>query len=302
MATGVYGTIRPTDVSPNDMEIYYHYSPSRATTGNVNLIKISNPNNIIKKVDDPNYPGEIFGGMYTLTLPTSIFNLKGIYSLIIRPKQIRTKISDCGILSAFPDVKGVIFDTSTINAADINKFENGGLTGFRIEYITTDPTASEKKVQNVFRIITSNNKCEPVSENLTNTTQKSIRYRFNDNSTLVFCTVTPSSAPNVKPNALPFIGLPGQDVILTNTYFNPVMLEIEMVDNDFDTLANGLFGNQSRSVADGIYTIYNTQNQIYKQYDLFEIKDEFDKPLYEIREQKTNIDFTKDFNQITGGI
>ena len=302
MATGVYGTIRPTDVSPNDMEIYYHYSPSRATTGNVNLIKISNPNNIIKKVDDPNHPGEIFGGMYTLTLPTSIFNLKGIYSLIIRPKQIRTKITDCGILSAFPDVKGVIFDTSTINAADINKFENGGLTGFRIEYITTDPTASEKKVQNVFRIITSNNKCEPVSENLTNTTQKSIRYRFNDNSTLVFCTVTPSSAPNVKPNALPFIGLPGQDVILTNTYFNPVMLEIEMVDNDFDTLANGLFGNQSRSVADGIYTIYNTQNQIYKQYDLFEIKDEFDKPLYEIREQKTNIDFTKDFNQITGGI
>lgn len=302
MATGVYGTIRPADVSPNDMEIYYHYSPSRATTGNVNLIKISNPNNIIKKVDDPNHPGEIFGGMYTLTLPTSIFNLKGIYSLIIRPKQIRTKITDCGILSAFPDVKGVIFDTSTINAADINKFENGGLTGFRIEYITTDPTASEKKVQNVFRIITSNNKCEPVSENLTNTTQKSIRYRFNDNSTLVFCTVTPSSAPNVKPNALPFIGLPGQDVILTNTYFNPVMLEIEMVDNDFDTLANGLFGNQSRSVADGIYTIYNTQNQIYKQYDLFEIKDEFDKPLYEIREQRTNIDFTKDFNQITGGI
>lgn len=302
MATGVYGTIRPADVSPNDMEIYYHYSPSRATTGNVSLTKISNPNNIIKKVDDPNHPGEIFGGMYTLTLPTSIFNLKGIYSLIIRPKQIRTKITDCGILSAFPDVKGVIFDTSTIDPTDINKFENGGLTGFRIEYITTDPTASEKKVQNVFRIITSNNKCEPVSENLTNTTQKSIRYRFNDNSTLVYCTVTPSSAPNVKPNALPFIGLPGQDVILTNTYFNPVMVEIEMVENDFDTLANGLFGNQTRSVADGIYTIYNTQNQIYKQYDLFEIKDEFDKPLYEIREQRTNIDFTKDFNQITGGI
>lgn len=302
MATGVYGTIRPADVSPNDMEIYYHYSPSRATTGNVSLTKISNPNNIIKKVDDPNHPGEIFGGMYTLTLPTSIFNLKGIYSLIIRPKQIRTKITDCGVLSAFPDVKGVIFDTSTIDPNDINKFENGGLTGFRIEYITTDPTASEKKVQNVFRIITSNNKCEPVSENLTNTTQKSIRYRFNDNSTLVYCTVTPSSAPNVKPNALPFIGLPGQNVILTNTYFNPVMVEIEMVENDFDTLANGLFGNQTRSVADGIYTIYNTQNQIYKQYDLFEIKDEFDKPLYEIREQRTNIDFTKDFNQITGGI
>lgn len=302
MATGVYGTIRPSDVSPDDMEIYYHYSPSRASTGNINLIKISNPNTIIKKVDDPNNPGQIFGGMYTLTLPTTIFNTKGIYSIIIRPKQIKTTIKDCGILSAFPNIKGVVFDASTIPAEDISKFENQGLVGYRIEYLTTDPTANEKKVQNLFRIITSNNKAEPVSENLTNTTQKSIKYRFNDNSTLIFCTVTPSSAPNVKPNAQPFIGLPGQSVIITNTYFNPVMLEIDMVEHDFDTLANGLFGNQTRSNEDGIYTIYNSNNEIYKQYDLFEIKDQYGKPLYEIREQRTNIDFTKDFDQITSGI
>jgi len=301
MATGVYGTIRPADVSPNDMEIYYHYSPSRASTGNVNLIKISNPNTIIKKVDNPSNPGQIFGGMYTLTLPTTIFNVKGIYTIIIKPKEIKTTIKDCGVLSAFPNIKGLVFDASSIPAEDVNKFENQGLVGYRIEYITTDPTATEKKIQNVFRIITSNNKSEPVSENLTNTTQKSIKYRFNDNSTLVFCTVTPSSAPNVKPNAQPFIGLPGQGVILTNTYFNPVMIEIDMVEHDFDTLANGLFGNQTRSTDDGIYTIYNSNNEIYKQYDLFEIKDQYGKPLYEVREQRTNIDFTKDFNQITSG-
>jgi hypothetical protein len=302
MSTGNYGTIRPADVSVNDMEIYYHYSPSRSTTGNVNLIKISNPNEIIKKVDDPSNPGQIFGGMYTLTLPTTIFNLKGIYSIIIRPKQISTNIIDCGILSAFPDIKGVIFDASTISAEDINKFENQGLVGYRIEYLSTDPTANEKKIQNLFRIVTSNNKCEPVSENLTNTTQKSIKYRFNDNSTLIFCTVTPSSSPNVKPNAQPFIGVPGQKVIITNTYFNPIMVEIEMVENDFDTLANGLFGNQTRSNSDGIYTIYNTNDEIYKQYDLYEIKDDYGKPLFEVREERDNIDFTKDFNQITGGV
>jgi hypothetical protein len=302
MSTGNYGTIRPADVSPNDMEIYYHYSPSRSTTGDVNLIKISNPNEIIKKVDDPNNPGQIFGGMYTLSLPTTIFNLKGIYSIIIRPKQISTSIIDCGILSAFPDIKGVVFDASTISAEDINKFENQGLVGYRIEYLSTDPTANEKKIQNLFRIVTSNNKCEPVSENLTNTTQKSIKYRFNDNSTLIFCTVTPSSSPNVKPNAQPFIGVPGQKVIITNTYFNPIMVEIEMVENDFDTLANGLFGNQTRSNSDGIYTIYNTNDEIYKQYDLYEIKDDYGKPLFEVREERDNIDFTKDFNQITGGV
>jgi len=298
MATGVYGTVRAADVSPNDMEIFYHYTPSRASSGNVQLIKINNPNEIIKKVDDPSNPGQIFGGMYTLTLPTNIFNLKGFYNLIIRPKQIKTKIIDCGILSAFPDIKGLVFDSSTINPEDLNKFQNGGLVGYRIEYLTTDPVAPEKKIQNLFRIITSNNKCESVSENLTNTTQKSIKYIFNNNSNLVFCTVTPSSAPNVKPNAQPFIGLPNQDVIITNTFFNPIMLEIEMGEYDFDTLANGLYGNQTKSENDGIYTIYNSDNQIYKQYDLFEIKDEFDKTLYEVRQERTEIDFTKDINQI----
>lgn len=299
MATGVYGTVRAADVSPNDMEIFYHYTPSRTSTGNVQLIKINNPNEIIKKVDDPTNPGQIFGGMYTLTLPTTIFNLKGFYNLIIRPKQIKTKIIDCGILSAFPDIKGLVFDSSTISSEDLNKFQNGGLVGYRIEYLTTDPVAPEKKIQNLFRIITSNNKCESVSENLTNTTQKSIKYIFNNNSNLVFCTVTPSSAPNVKPNAQPFIGLPNQNVIITNTFFNPIMMEIEMGEYDFDTLANGLYGNQTKSENDGIYTIYNSDNQIYKQYDLFEIKDEFDKTLYEVRQERTEIDFTKDINQIT---
>lgn len=302
MATGVYGTVRPSDVSPDDMEIFYHYSPSRASTGNVNLIKINNPNDIIKKVDDPTNPGQIFGGMYTLTLPTTIFNLKGFYNIVIRPKQIKTKIIDCGILSAYPDIKGLVFDSSTITSEDLNKFQNGGLVGYRIEYLTTDPVATEKKVQNLFRIITSNNKCEPVTENLTNTTQKSIKYIFNNNSNLVFCTVTPSSAPNVKPNAQPFIGLPNQNVILTNTFFNPIMLEIEMGEYDFDTLALGLFGNQSKSEDDGIYTIYNEDNQIYKQYDLYEIKDEFDKTLYEVRQERTDIDFTKDFDEVTGNV
>jgi hypothetical protein len=80
------------------------------------------------------------------------------------------------------------------------------------------------------------------------------------------------------------------------------MIEIEMVENDFDTLANGLFGNQTKSDADGVYTIYNNSNEIYKQYNLFEIKDEFGKPLYEVREERTNIDFTKDFNQIITGV
>ena len=301
MSTGNYGIIRPADVSPNDMEVFYHFTPSRDQIGNVNLIKLD-PNSIVKKIDNPTVSNQIFGGLYTLQLPTTVFNQKGIYTVVIKPKEIRTTILDCGVLSAFPNVRGIIFDSGQIPTADISKFENGSLVGYRIEYLTTDPNAPEKKIQNLFRVITSNNKAEAVSQNLNNTTQKALSYRFNDNSSLIFCTVTPSSAPSVRPNALPYIGVPGQEVIITNTFFNPLAIEIDMVEYDIESLAYGLFGNQTKSIDDGIYTIYNFQNQIYKQYNLFEIKDQFDKALYEVREERTNIDFGKDFLNVTSGL
>jgi hypothetical protein len=72
-----------------------------------------------------------------------------------------------------------------------------------------------------------------------------------------------------------------------------------MVEYDIETLAYGLFGNQTKSINDGVYTIYDFQNRIYKQYDLFEIQDKFNnEPLYEVRQSKTSIDLTKDFNTI----
>jgi hypothetical protein len=203
------------------------------------------------------------------------------------------------VLSAYSDIKGLVFDLSQIPTSFQSKFENDGLVGYRIEYLDITNT-TEAKVSNFFRVITSNNRAEPVNQNLTNSNQKAIRYRFNDNSTLTFATVSPASASNVKPNALPFIGQPNQEVIITNTFFNPVMLEVEMVEHDIETLAFALFGNQTKSLDDGIYTIYNFANQIYKQYDLYEIKDQFTgKPLFEVRSKRTSIDFSKSFNNIT---
>jgi len=35
MATGTYGTIRPADVSPEDVDIILHYTPSRDVTNNL---------------------------------------------------------------------------------------------------------------------------------------------------------------------------------------------------------------------------------------------------------------------------
>jgi hypothetical protein len=300
--SGIYSNIRGADVSIDDIEIFLQYQPNRDVIGNTTLTKL-NPSDILSKVDNPNKTSvgfEAFGGLYTLTLPKTTFGLKGIYTLIIKPIEIRTRIVDCGVLSAFPDIKGLVFDTAAMDSKFISRFENNGLVGYRIEYLSTDSNSPNTKISNLCRIITSNNKAEPVNQNLTNSNQKAIRYRFNDNSSLIFCTLTPSSASNVKPNALPFIGQPNQEVIITNTFFNPQMIEIEMVEYDVESLAVGLFGNLSKSVDDGILTMYNFNNQIYKQYNIFEIRDKFTgKPLFEVREQRTAIDFNKNFGDIT---
>ncbi|MAT10993.1 MAG: hypothetical protein CMM02_08290 [Rhodopirellula sp.] len=294
MATGNYGTVRPADVSVDDVEILYAYSPSRETLNTVEL-EFLDPTQVLLPANDPNSTTEVLGGMYTLKLPTAQFGNKGYYSIIIRPKQIRTTIVDCGVLVDMPDVKGLVFDISQVPSTDQNKFENGSLVGYRVEYLETDGS----KIPNLYRIITSNNRALPISQPAGNNNATQA-WSFNDNTTTTFCTLTPSSAPFVKPNAVPFIGNPLQDVIITNTYFDPVMLEVEMVEYDDETLAYALYSNQTKSLEDGVYTIYNFGNEIYKQYNIFEVKDQFTgKPLYEVREQKSIIDPTKDFDDIT---
>ena len=72
-----------------------------------------------------------------------------------------------------------------------------------------------------------------------------------------------------------------------------------MVEHDASTLAYALYGNQSKAVSSGIYTIYDGGNNIYKQFNLYEVKDDLNETLYEIREKKTDIDQTLNFDDIT---
>lgn len=301
MAVGSYGTIRPADVSPDDVEIILNYTPSRDQTNNFVLTKLDARTLLKPYFNNTNTGGnpnvEILGGLYNLVLPSDQFNRVGIYTLFLRPAQIRTTILDCAVLSALPNVRGLVIDLNAVPSQYRNKFVNQGLVGFRIEYLNSDGT----KIPNFFRIITSSFFCEPVIQNLTNTAQKAVRYRYTDNNTsLVFCTLSPSSAPSNKPNSVPYIGQPNQNIIISNTFFNPITLDIEIAEHDFSTLAIALFGNQTKSITDGIYTLYDTDNNIYKQYNLYEIKDQFNETLYEVRQDRgDNIDFNKSFSNIT---
>lgn len=295
---GNYGTIRPADPSPRDIEVIVSYLPKRDALVEPILTKL-NGQDVLKQITHNNQTGgangiEIIGGLYSLNLPTEVFNQLGIYNIYLKPVEIRTRIVDCGVLTSNPDTRGLVFDITQVPAGFIDRFVNNGLVGYRVEYLNDNGS----KIQNLFRIITSSFFAEPLNQNLSNSSQKSIRYFYSQTGTLMFCQLTPSSAPNVNPNAIPFIGRPNQQVILTNTFFNPVNIEIELVEHDIDTLAIGLFGAQSRSIDDNIYTIYDKENNIYKQFDLLEIKNSLGSTTFEIRRPRTEIDFSKSLENL----
>ena len=297
MSIGVYGVKRPADVDPIDIEVIVIYTPTRNATENQIITKFAGTD-IIKPIMSSTDLGgtavEVLGGLYNMTLPVSTFNAKGFYTIYIRPAQIRVKIEDCAQLATFPDIQGLVFNRDTVPSAYINKFTNNGLDGYRVEYLNTDGT----KQKNLYRIITSSFISEPVQVNTPNSSQKSIKYVYNNVGNMLFCTVTPNAAPSFKPTAAPFIGRKDQQVIITNTNFTPEVFEVEMTNYDVEALAIALYGNQIKSIDDGISTLYDDNNNIYAQYDLFEIRDSLQNKLYEVRRKRTNIDTSKAFTNI----
>ncbi len=305
MSVGRFGNNRVSTVSPEDCEIYYTYVSSRDVAPTGALTPLTPASQYLVPYYMPDSSTEIFGGLYTIKLTSNIFNKIGIYNIIIRPKQIRCKILDCGSLSALPQEKGIVLDlTGAVdnagNTVDLKQLVNT-LPGYRIEYLDT-VNGKQTLNNNYFTIITSSNKAEAVSANLTNTTQKSVSYRFNDAGSLIYLTVTPNSVSTVKPNQRPFIGTPGQNIILTNTYFNPIMLEVNMVEYTNAEIGRGIYGKQIRNVLTGEVTYFTDENAIFKQNLLYEIKDDYDATLYEVKDVQTQIDTTQNFDDITSSV
>ena len=146
-----------------------------------------------------------------------------------------------------------------------------------------------------YRIVTSCNKCEPVVQAPTSSSDKSYTYRYDDSSSLVFLTVSPSSAPSFKSNATPYIGKVAQRIFLVNTMFEPIQIDIEMVANDADTVATLISGSQLRDLDNGLITTYNDNNQIVSQSEVYTLKESTNGvPRYEVKRNKgNNINFSE---------
>lgn len=296
-----YGIIKPSLINvEKDVEIWYNYKPTRNSVDAnfINFVKYPAPETILSSsqcatdLNDKNLPG-----MYNLNLPVDTFGKKGIYTIYIKPKEIKCTIADIGSLASYPDIKGIVLDMNIMPSS--TEYTSDSLIGYRIEYLDSDGSSGLKR-QDYYRIITSNQFCEPISQNLTTAHTASKGYRFNENGTLMFITVTPSTSPSFKSNITPYIGVPNQQIILTNTKFDPVMLEIEMVEHDIETLSIMAEGEQVRNLENGRISTYNFNGEIYKQYEFSTIKNNYSQTsVIEAKINKTNnVDFSVDLNEI----
>lgn len=300
MSIGVYGTNIPIHIDSNKLsslvDISYCYNESRAYDSLSSSKFTSLPSSVLanctREVESDSNLDEIVDGMYTLQLPLSDFNKKGFYTVYIKPKEYAINITDVGCLSAYSDVRGIILDTNAISDKIIRDMArtNNGLVGFRIVFLDENGVRED-----YYRIVTSNNKCEPVIQAPNSSSDKTYTYRYDDSSSLTFLTVSPSSAPTFKSNATPYIGKPTQRILLVNTLFEPIQLDIEMVTHDADTISNMLEGSQLRDLDNGLVTTYNEKNEIYAQSEHYTLKENASgNPVYEVKKNKTDsIDFSQ---------
>lgn len=297
MANGVYGTNIPTSISndliANYVDIVYSYSRTRNSTdvegSKFEKLSSDNMKNVVLSKSETN--DNMVDGLYNLKLPTDIFGKKGFYTIYIKPKEIPVTIMDVSTLHDFPTVRGIVIDLKAIpTELKGDASVNNGLVGYRVIYRNNDGTRS-----NELRIVTSNNKCEPVVNVSTTTNSKTYSYRYNENSTYTFITVTPSMPLSYKASSTPFIGKVTQNIYLVNTLFEPICIELEMVENDIDTVTNILTGNQLRDLNNGLLTTFDKDNNILVQHEMSTLKSsETGAPQYEVKENRSeNIDFTQ---------
>lgn len=289
MAVGTYGAIKCADVDFNDIDILYAYSENRETLGETQFQPLFNSvtNNEFRKM----FGGD---GGYRLRLPASVFNKLGFYTILIRPKVFQTQIVDCSFVITNNDQelqiskKGIVIPKLQFQST-------GSLIGYQVEYFDDN----DNKIKNFHRIITSSDLVS-VNPNNNTTNASSTTYVLDPNGNQLFITLTPDEASLITNTISADLGKAGQKILLSNTFFDPVMIEVEMVDQDVKTLSYALYGNSSRDLGTGVYTIYDENGNLYKQYNLLTQKNQFTNANIDVREERTNINRNQTFDDLFG--
>jgi hypothetical protein len=295
---GLYGTVRSAKIDPlKDAELFYFYRPNRSTTDeDFSQFKKLSPSNLVSckgDVDSTLGVEDVLPGMFNLRLPLDTFNDTGIYTIYIRPREYVTNLLDVSVLADYPEIRGVVINKNSVSGVT-------DLTGYRIEYFDTTVNPAVR-TERAF-IITSCNFCKPIWVSVSDSVNIPKRYQYTDSSSnLLFCTLTPCSYGDYSPNVAPNIGTGVEEkdkVAIINTKFSPVMIEVEMVEHDAETITTMLEGDTIMDHDNAIMTHYNENKEIYQQYDFYEQKNSLGEPLYTVKRKRENIDSSEDYDNI----
>ena len=287
MAVGIYGTKKLADVDFNDVDVLYSYSPNRESVTD-NQLKLMFPN-----ISSGDFI-KMFGadGAYKLKLPASIFNQLGFYVVLIKPKTFETHIVDCSyvITETNEDIqisrKGIVIPKLQFQGT-------GSLIGYQIEYFDDNGV----KIKNFHKIVTGSDPVTP-AQTSPPTQGSTTGYVLNNNGASLFLTLTPDEVSLISNLAKADIGKSGQKILISNTFFDPIMIEVEMVDQTIKTLSYGIFGNSTRDMETGIYSIFDNQNNLYKQYNLVTRKKTFSNGEIQYKQERDSINLNQNFNDL----
>jgi len=291
MAVGIYGSKKLADSDFNDFDILYAYNPNNQSLGDLELKPLfSNiSNNEIRKMSGAD-------GLYKLRLPASVFNKLGFYTIVLQPKKFEVEIVDCSfIVSTGDDEIQVSKKGIVIPALQFRK--TGALIGYQIEYFDD----ANQKIKNLHRIVTSSDLVSVAPSNSSNTAA-STNYSLDPSGSLLFLTLTPDELSLISDQQKVDLGSAGQKILISNTFFDPEVIEIEMVDQTIKTLSHALYGNNTRDLGTGVYSIFDEFGNLYKQYNLLERKNEFNNATIEVKELRTSINLDQSFFNLSQGI
>lgn len=291
MAVGTYGSVKLADADFNDVDVLYSYSLDRETLGDTQFQPIYNSvtNNEFRKM----LGGD---GGYKLRLPASIFNRLGFYLVLIRPKVFQTEIVDCSFVITNNDQE-IQISKKGIVIPKLQFQSTGSLVGYQVEYFDDNGV----KIKNFHRIITSSDLVS-VNPNNNTTNASSTTYVIDPNGNQLFLTLTPDEISLITNELSPDLGKSGQQILLSNTFFDPTMVEVEMVDQSIKTLSYALYGQSTRDLETGVYSIFDENGNLYRQYNLLTRKKEFSNGNIDIKEGRENIDNSQTFFNLSQGL
>jgi len=292
MAVGFYGNVKLADCDFNDVDIFYSFSPNRENAGDAQMIPLydSITNNEFRKMLGVD-------GSYKLRLPAAIFNQLGHYLVLIRPKSFETTITDCSYVVSSVNPNEIQISKKGIVIPKLQFQSTGSLIGYQIEYFDDNGV----KIKNLHRIVTSSDVVS-VSTNSSSISPNATTYSLDPTGSQLFLTLTPDEVSLITKEQKADLGIAGQKIIISNTFFDPVMIEIEMVDQNIKTLSYGIFGNSIRDTGTGVFSIFDENNNLYKQYNLLTRKSQFSNAILDIKEERTSINLNQNFGNISTGL